>query len=73
MTQLPEFKRLANGSIDIDYYRKRALTERKVLMTGFVRAAFSPCWSLLALIAANATAPLFNSRRAPPASPLGNR
>ena len=60
-TQTQSIRRRANGTIDIDYYRNRALMERKVVMTGATTGAMS-LGSLLAaaglfIAAAAATVP----------------
>lgn len=40
-TQTQSIRRRANGTIDIDYYRNRALMERKAVMTGATTGAMS--------------------------------
>jgi hypothetical protein len=68
--QTLRLKRRTNGTIDIDHYRDRALTERKAVMTTSLRGAFSGGWPLLAalaLFAAGATATPRAHRPAQPA------
>jgi hypothetical protein len=47
----PDIRRRTNGTIDIDYYRSRALMERDAFIAGEMRRAISRTWPLLAAVA----------------------
>ena len=56
LTQHQDFRRRLDGSLDIDYYRQKALMERRVVLTGFfsgvakvIRPAFAIAIVILAI------------------------
>jgi len=58
MAAQQDIRRRIDGSIDIDFYRQKGLSERRVVMTGFFRGAGKPlAAAALVMIALYAIAP----------------
>ena len=58
MTAQQDIRRRTDGSIDIDFYRQKGLTERRVVMTGSFRSAGKPlAAAALVMIALYAISP----------------
>jgi hypothetical protein len=58
MAAQQDIRRRIDGSIDIDFYRQKGLSERRVVMTGFFRGASKPlAATALVMIALYAIAP----------------
>jgi hypothetical protein len=55
MFEHPSFRRRDDGSIDIDFYRQAGLTERGVVMTGFLRGAKKALAGVVAVLLLAAT------------------
>jgi len=53
-----DIRRRLDGSIDVDFYRQKGLTERRVVMTDFFRSAGKPlAAAALVMIALYAVSP----------------
>lgn len=52
MTELPEVRRLCDGTIDFDFYRRRAAYERRIVMLWLIAGLARMAGSVFAIMAA---------------------